>query len=76
VDYALRVMRGEDVFGQVLLLAVALFNIFIAASGQTIYRKRTQQPVRHQGRARLALVAVGVALLFLWFAEYGVRYVY
>lgn len=74
LSYAAR-CRSRDIIGQLFLLAFAAIFVGTAIFSRTIYRRRTQQPDPHQTRAWLALGAIGVAILFFWFAEYGIWYV-
>jgi len=56
-------------YPNVVLLAAPLFCMGYALSGRPVYRKGTGLPDPHQGRIRIALFAVGAALLLLWFSD-------
>ena len=70
-----RVMESRDITGQLFLLAFAAMFLGTAVFSRAIYRRDTGQPDPHQTRARIAFAALGLAILFLWFAEYRIRYI-
>jgi hypothetical protein len=60
----------NDALGAVMLLAAGLGCVAWGVLGRTFRRRGSGTLDPHPTRVRVALIAIGLAMLLLWFSEY------
>jgi len=65
-------MSGRDLISQIMLISGAAIFIGMGVFAKSFYRKSLRCTDPHPTRVRVALIALGLALLVLWFSEYAI----